>query len=121
MVEADGKLQLTFGPEILVLPRGLQPSLLRTKSGALIVQAQIPEKSLPSKRMAYPYAVETRVSRDDGRTWTQSTVAVRAFGGLGQLSSENSNPTALVPLLLFRSTVALSSAVKKRKLLRHGN
>jgi hypothetical protein len=40
MVEADGKLRLSFGEEILVLPRGLQPSLLRTKSGALIVHAQ---------------------------------------------------------------------------------
>ena len=70
MVEADGKLRLTFGDEILVLQRGLQPSLLRTTTGALIVQAQIPEKSLPLKRMAYPYAMETRVSRDNGRTWT---------------------------------------------------
>jgi hypothetical protein len=29
MVKADGKLRLTFGEEILVLPRCLQPSLLR--------------------------------------------------------------------------------------------
>jgi hypothetical protein len=70
MVEADGKLRLSFGEEILVLPRGLQPSLLRTKTGALIVQAQVPEKSLPAKRMVYPSAMETRVSRDNGRTWT---------------------------------------------------
>jgi hypothetical protein len=70
MVESDGKLRLSFGEEILVLPRGLQPSLLRTKAGTLIVQAQISEKSLPSKRMVYPSAMETRVSRDEGKTWT---------------------------------------------------
>jgi hypothetical protein len=70
IVEADGRLRLIFGEEILVLPRGLQPSLLWTKSGALIVQAQIPEKPLPTKRMVYPYAMETRVSRDNGKTGT---------------------------------------------------
>ncbi len=70
MIEADGKLRLEFGDELLVLPRGLQPSLLRTKTGTLVVQAQIPEKPLPSSRMTYPSAIETRVSRDDGKTWT---------------------------------------------------
>src|SRR4051812_44050921 len=60
MIEADGKLRLTFGDEILVLPRGLQPSMLRTKSGALVVQAQIPEKPFPTARMVYPSAMETR-------------------------------------------------------------
>jgi hypothetical protein len=70
MVEADGKLRLNFGEEILVLPRGLQPSMLRTKTGALVVQAQIPEKPFPTTRMVYPSAMETRISRDDGKTWT---------------------------------------------------
>jgi hypothetical protein len=70
MVEADGKLRLDFGEEILVVPRGLQPSLLRTKTGTLVVQAQIPEKPFLTKRMVYPYAMETRISRDDGKTWT---------------------------------------------------
>jgi BNR/Asp-box repeat len=70
MIEANGKLRLSFGDEILVLPRGLQPSMLRTKSGALIVQAQVPEKPFPSTRMTYPWAMETRISRDDGKTWT---------------------------------------------------
>ncbi len=70
MIEADGKLRLSFGEERMVVPRGLQPSLLRTASGALVVQAQLPEKPFPTKRMVYPYAMETRVSRDDGATWT---------------------------------------------------
>jgi hypothetical protein len=69
MVEADGTLRLDFGHEILVLPGGLQPSLLRTASGALVLQAQIPEKPLPLPRMHYPWALETTVSRDDGKTW----------------------------------------------------
>jgi hypothetical protein len=69
MVDAEGTVRLDFGDELLVLPRGLQPSLLRTSSGALIVQAQIPEKPLPTARMHYPSALETRISRDDGNTW----------------------------------------------------
>jgi hypothetical protein len=71
MVEADGKLRLDFEDEMLVLPRGLQPSMLRTRTGALVAQAQIPEKPFPTSRMVYPSAMETRVSRDDGRTWTK--------------------------------------------------
>jgi hypothetical protein len=69
MVDADGSLRLEFSDEFPVLPRGLQPSLLRTASGAFIVQAQIPEKPAPSTRMQYPWALETRISRDDGKTW----------------------------------------------------
>src|ERR1700722_18269710 len=67
MIEADGKLRLTFGDETLVVPRGLQPSMVCTRSGTLVVQAQIPEKPLPSSRMTYIYAAETRVSRDGGK------------------------------------------------------
>src|ERR1700722_15008835 len=70
MIEADGKLRLTFSDETLVVPRGLQPSMVCTRSGTLVVQAQIPEKPLPSSRMTYIYAAETRVSRDGGKTWT---------------------------------------------------
>ena len=89
-IEADGTLRLTFGEEKLVLPRGLQPSMLCTKSGTLIVQAQIPEKSLPSSRMAYPYALETWVSRDNAQTWTKipnkpGENGLNAEGGIMQL------------------------------------
>src|ERR1700761_6530327 len=70
MVEADGHLRLDFTPEMMVLPRGLQPSLLCTTAGTLVVQAQIPEKSLPANRQVYPTAMETRISRDQGKTWT---------------------------------------------------
>jgi hypothetical protein len=68
-VEADGKLRLRFGPERLVVPRGLQPSMLCTKEGTLVVQAQVPEKPFPSKRMTYFSALATVISRDGGTTW----------------------------------------------------
>lgn len=70
MVEADGKLRLSFGPERMVLPRGLQPSMLSTKSGTLVVQAQVPEKPFPTTRMVYFSAIQTVVSRDGGESWT---------------------------------------------------
>jgi hypothetical protein len=69
MVEADGKLRLDFGDERMVLDRGLQPSLLRTASGALVVQAQMPKKPVETGRMHYPFALATVISRDDGQTW----------------------------------------------------
>src|SRR3954469_6667098 len=70
MIQSDGTLRLNFGEERVVLPRGLQPSLLCTRSGTLILQAQIPEKPFPSQRMTYPYAMCTEVSRDGGLSWT---------------------------------------------------
>ncbi len=90
MVEADGRLRFSFGAESLVLPRGLQPSLLRTASGALVVQAQVPEKPFPSSRMTYPSAMETVISRDDGKTWAKiplppGTNGVNLEGGAVQL------------------------------------
>jgi hypothetical protein len=69
MIRSDGALRLVFGEERVVLPRGLQPSLLCTRSGTLILQAQVPEKPFPSHRMTYPYAMCTRVSRDGGLSW----------------------------------------------------
>ena len=38
--------------------------------GALVVQAQVPEKPFPSARMTYFSAMGTVVSRDGGETWT---------------------------------------------------
>jgi hypothetical protein len=71
MVEANGRLRLSFSEERLVLPRGLQPSMLCTTSGTLVVQAQVPEKTFPSSRMVYFNAMETVVSRDGGQSWTK--------------------------------------------------
>lgn len=67
---SDGAIRLTFGQERVVLPRGLQPSMLVMRSGSIVLQAQVPEKPFPSKRMTYPYAMSTRVSRDGGLSWT---------------------------------------------------
>jgi hypothetical protein len=69
-VITDGTLQLTFGDERMVVPRGLQPMMLCTASGALIVQAGVPEKPKPTTRMTYPSAIRTMLSRDGGETWT---------------------------------------------------
>src|SRR5438270_10734003 len=66
MIRSNGALRLNFGEERVILPRGLQPSLLCTRSGTLIVQGQVPEKPFPAKRISYPYAMCTRVSRDGG-------------------------------------------------------
>ena len=71
MVQADGKVRMDWGVERVILPRGLQPSIVCTKSGTLIVQGQIPEKPFPSNRMTYPSAMETVVSRDGGLSWTR--------------------------------------------------
>ena len=87
MVEADGRLRLDFGPECVVLDGGLQPSMLCTRAGTLIVQAQMPEKSLPGGRMHYPFVLDTTVSRDSGKSWTRasSNDALNLEGGVTQL------------------------------------
>jgi hypothetical protein len=90
VLETDGKLRCEFGEERVVLPRALQPSLLVAHSGAIILQGQVPEKSFPSKRMAYPWAMSTRVSRDGGLSWTdiplkQGENGLDMEGGIVQL------------------------------------
>jgi hypothetical protein len=45
--------------------------MLGTSTGALIVQAQTTEKPHPSKRISYPSAIKTVISRDRGATWTE--------------------------------------------------
>jgi len=90
MVEADGRLRLEFTPERLVLAGGLQPSMLVMKSGAILVQGQLPEKPADTPRMHYPYALGTVISRDGGETWTRLPLApgengVNLEGGIVQL------------------------------------
>jgi hypothetical protein len=70
VIQADPQVRVTFGDERLVLAKGLQPSMLCTKDGTLIVQAQQPRKPVPQERITYPYANDTVVSRDGGKTWT---------------------------------------------------
>ena len=56
-VEADGRLRLKYGEEHMVLPRGLQPSMLYTRQGAIVIQGQVPDKPHPSDRMTYPLSL----------------------------------------------------------------
>src|SRR5437764_13684458 len=65
----DPALNLKFSEERMILPDGLQPSMLRTASGALVVQSQLSGKPHPSERIFYPYALATVISRDSGNTW----------------------------------------------------
>lgn len=69
VLRADPRIHLVFGDEKLVLNDGLQPSLLITRTGALVVQSQISKSSLPGKRFGSRWAMTTVVSRDDGETW----------------------------------------------------
>jgi hypothetical protein len=86
----DPRVTLTFGHECMVLDDGLQPSMLCTKSGTLIVQSQLSKKPHPQERIFYPYALETVVSRDNGQTWTEFPLkpggnGVNIEGGIVQL------------------------------------
>ncbi len=74
MVEADGRLRFDFGEQGLVCDGGLQPFMLCTKDGTLIVQVQSPHLPFDMKRMHYPYAMWTVVSRDGGKTWTRDPI-----------------------------------------------
>jgi hypothetical protein len=65
----DSRLVVKFGEERMILDDGLQPTMLCTKSGALVVQSQLSRKPNPQGRIFYPYALETVVSRDGGETW----------------------------------------------------
>ena len=90
MVEADGRLRFDYTEERLALARGLQPSMLVTKSGTIILQAQVPEKPFPSERMHYPFALATVVSRDGAQTWERIPLkpgenGLNMEGGIAQL------------------------------------
>ena len=67
---SDPRVQLKFGAEELVLAGGLQPSMLYTRAGTIVVQSQLPKPSLPSTRYVSRWLMGTAVSRDHGHTWT---------------------------------------------------
>lgn len=77
----DKRIKLAFDEERLVLDGGLQPSMLCTRKGTIIVQAQLPKKPLPQKRIFYPSALETVVSRDGGHTWNEFPLKPGDNGG----------------------------------------
>lgn len=86
----DNTLQFTFGKERMVLDKGLQPYMLCTRSGALFVQAQNPNKPFPQERIFYPFAMSSVISRDGGNTWKEFAFppndnGVNIEGGIIQL------------------------------------
>jgi len=68
---ADPRVRLSFGEERLVIQGGLQPSMLITRDGSIVVQSQLPDKPFPGRRIAYHSALATVVSRDGGAGWTR--------------------------------------------------
>lgn len=74
MVEADGRLRFDFGEQRMVIDGGLQPFLLCTKDGTLVVQVQSPHPPFESARMHYPFAMWTVISRDGGKSWTRQPI-----------------------------------------------
>ena len=68
MVEADGRLRFDFGEQRMICDGGLQPFMLCTKDGTLIVQVQAPHPPFDTSRMHYPFAMWTVISRDGGST-----------------------------------------------------
>ena len=66
----DSRLHLAFGLENLVIAGGLQPSMLYTREGSIVVQSHQPEPSLPSKRYVSHSAMGTVVSHNNGQTWS---------------------------------------------------
>jgi hypothetical protein len=86
----DPRLNLSFSDERMILNDGLQPSMLCTRSGTLIVQSQLSKKPYPQKRIFYPYAVSTVISRDGGKEWNEFKLkegdnGVNIEGGVIQL------------------------------------
>lgn len=87
---SDKRLKLNFGAERMIMDDGLQPSMLCTSKGTLIVQSQISAKPFPQKRIFYPFAVKTVVSRDGGNQWAELPLktgdnGVNIEGGIIQL------------------------------------
>jgi hypothetical protein len=87
---ADPRISLKFGDERLILDDGLQPSMLCTKVGTLVVQSQLSIKPHPQARIFYPYALKTVISRDGGDSWAEFPLpagdnGVNIEGGIVQL------------------------------------
>lgn len=90
----DKRMKLSFDPEVLIMDDGLQPTMLCTKRGTLIVQSWLTVKPHPQKRIFYPFAVKTVVSRDGGKNWAEFPLkegdnGVDMEGGIIQLKNGN--------------------------------
>jgi len=58
-------LKITIGPEVKILPEGLQPFMFRSRQGTLVVQAQLPT----TEDKEFPGRWGTVRSTDGGRSW----------------------------------------------------
>jgi len=58
-------LKITIGPEVKILPEGLQPFMFRSRQGTLVVQAQLPT----TEDKEFPGRWGTVRLTDGGRSW----------------------------------------------------
>lgn len=65
----DARIHTEISEENVILSKGLQPFMFKTTAETLIVQAQLPEKPYGTRKMVYPYKIETVISRDGGKKW----------------------------------------------------
>jgi len=65
------ELKLMIGPERIILPEALQPFLIRTRGGKLVVTGQLP---VPLGT-AFPGVYGTAASDDGGETWKDPGIA----------------------------------------------
>jgi len=63
------RVHLNFGTQRLIMNEGLQPFMLCTKKGTMVIQGQLPKNPHPQQRIFYPHAIGTTISRDSGKTW----------------------------------------------------
>lgn len=67
---ADPRVHLEFEKEQLVIDDALQPSMIITKKGTIIVQSSVQHQTIfPPKRMTSSFPRGTVVSRDGAKTW----------------------------------------------------
>jgi len=76
-------LELTVGPEQILLPGGLQPFLFQSAKGTLVFQAQLPFPAgyVQPIKNAYPGFPGSRRSLDFGRSWTDWTPSKKQGAG----------------------------------------
>lgn len=71
VILADPRVEVIAGPEHVVIQGGLQPSMVITRTGAIVVQSQLPEHPHKVERQSSHWAMGTVISRDGGQTWTR--------------------------------------------------
>src|SRR5262245_61877369 len=66
LLQGDAReLKIKIGPEMKILPDGLQPFMFASRQGTLVVQAQLPT----TEEKEFPGRWGTVRSTDGGKTW----------------------------------------------------